>query len=136
MRASEDELQDVPDVGPIVAQHIRSFCQQEHNLEVIKDLTEKYAISWPAIEKRAEGTHLPLDGKTVVVTGTLEGMTRSEAKEAIQKLGGKASGSVSAKTDYLLAGANAGSKLAKAEKLGVPLLTVEELLNILNNNRV
>ena len=71
-----------------------------------------------------------------MVTGTLEGMTRSQAKETIQKLGGKASGSVSAKTDYLLAGANAGSKLAKAEQLGVPLLTVEELLEILNNNQI
>jgi len=136
MEASLDDLQAVPDVGPVVAQHIRSFLSQDHNLEVVADLTDKYGISWPEIERPPEGVELPLDGKTVVVTGTLAQMTRTQAKEAIQKLGGKASGSVSKKTDFLLAGENAGSKLAKAEQLGVPLMTETELADMLESFRI
>jgi DNA ligase (NAD+) len=101
--------------------------RQPHNREVIEELTGSYGIHWPAIVKPAADAVLPLAGKTVVVTGTLASMSRNDAKEAIQKLGGKAAGSVSAKTDFLLAGDNAGSKLAKAEALGVPLMTEDEL---------
>lgn len=134
--ASIDELQKVPDVGPVVAEHIRSFMNQQHNREVINDLLQRYKIHWPKIDKPAADIELPFSGKTIVVTGTLTGMTRAEAKEAIQQLGGKASGSISAKTDYLLAGTNAGSKLAKAESLDVPLLSEEDLLDILNKHRM
>ncbi len=134
--ADEEALQEVDDVGPVVAQHINSFMQQPHNREVIDELQNTYGIHWPIIDTTQSAPDLPLTGKTVVVTGTLTGMTRTEAKEAIQKLGGKAAGSVSAKTSYLLAGANAGSKLAKAEQLGVPLMTEEELEDLLANNQI
>jgi DNA ligase (NAD+) len=134
--ASIDELQEVSDVGPVVAEHIRSFMNQQHNREVINDLLRRHKIHWPKIDKPAADIELPFSGKTIVVTGTLIGMSRAEAKEAIQQLGGKASGSVSAKTDYLLAGANAGSKLAIAESLDVPLLSEEDLLDILNKHRI
>ena len=129
-------MQKVPDVGPVVAEHIRSFMNQQHNREVINDLMQRDKIHWPKIDKPAADIELPFSGKTIVVTGTLTGMSRAEAKEAIQQLGGKASGSISAKTDYLLAGANAGSKLAKAESLDVPLLSEEDLLDILNKHRI
>jgi len=134
--ASTDELQEVPDVGPVVAEHIRSFMNQAHNREVINDLLQQYNVHWPKFDKLGADAELPFSGKTIVVTGTLSAMSRVEAKEAIQQLGGKASGSVSAKTDYLLAGANAGSKLAKAESLGVPVLSEEDLLDILNKHRI
>ena len=134
--ASTDELQEVPDVGPVVAEHIRSFMNQAHNREVINDLLQQYNVHWPKFDKLGADAELPFSGKTIVVTGTLSAMSRAEAKEAIQQLGGKASGSVSAKTDYLLAGANAGSKLAKAESLGVPVLSEEDLLDILNKHRI
>jgi len=127
MDADIDALQKVPDVGPVVAAHIRSFLHQPHNLEVIDQLTGSCGITWPQIEVVANPDDLPLSGKTIVVTGTLESMSRNDAKDAIRRLGGKASGSVSKKTDFLIAGANAGSKLAKAEELGVPLMSEAEL---------
>jgi len=125
--ADVDALQEVPDVGPVVAEHITSFFHQAHNREVIDALTNAGGIHWPAIERPDPGVELPLTGKTVVVTGTLESMSRSDAKALVQSLGGKAAGSVSKKTDFLLAGANAGSKLQKAEELGVSMLTEAEL---------
>jgi len=136
MAADIEALQAVSDVGPVVAQHIFNFMRQPHNREVIEELTARYGIHWPAIAKPAADAVLPLKGKTVVVTGTLTSMSRAEAKEAIQKLGGKAAGSVSAKTGFLLAGENAGSKLAKAEALGVPLLTEEKLRKMLEDDRI
>lgn len=115
--ASEEELQQVPDVGPVVAAHIRAFFQQPHNLEVIDKLL-RAGVQWPVIERRGTAA-LPLQGKTVVLTGTLSEMTRDEAKQRLRALGAKVTGSVSKKTDLVIAGAEAGSKLNKAEQLGV-----------------
>jgi DNA ligase (NAD+) len=127
-QADEERLQEAPDVGPIVATHIHSFFRQPHNREVIEQLLEA-GIHWPAVEVRP-AEHQPLSGKTVVITGTLS-KPRDEIKQALQRLGAKVTGSVSKKTDYLLAGDGAGSKLAKAEKLGVVLLDEEALQNLL-----
>ncbi len=128
--ADEEALQNVADVGPIVAAHIRAFFHQSHNIEVIDKLL-KAGIHWPVVEApRADAQ--PLLGQTYVLTGTLSTLTRSDAKARLQALGAKVSGSVSKKTNYLVAGADAGSKLAKAEQLGVDILSEEELLQRLH----
>ncbi len=125
-RASLDELQRISDIGPIVAQHIVNFFAQAHNREVIAALAEVGVVPQaPTITSRQQ--NLPLSGKTFVITGTLSTMTRDEAKLRLQQAGAKVTGSVSAKTDYLLAGENAGSKLTKAEKLGVEIMTEDTL---------
>jgi len=119
--ATDEELQSVADVGPVVASRIRSFFDEQHNLDVI-DRLQEYGVEWPEsdpVETTEDGA---LSGKTFVITGTLPTLTRDEAKEMIQQAGGKVTGSVSSKTDYLLAGEKAGSKLAKAEKLDVAIL--------------
>ena len=131
-KASEEELQMVPDVGPIVASHIHSFFAEQHNLDVIANLASS-GVHWeesaPAADRpRNDGR---LAGKTFVLTGTLSGMTRDEAKDLIRARGGKVTGSVSKATDFLVAGEKAGSKLQKAEKLGVSILSEAELLNLL-----
>jgi DNA ligase (NAD+) len=130
--ADEEVLQQTPDVGPIVAAHIHSFFSQPHNREVIEALL-KAGIHWPAVEKRATGRQ-PLAGKTVVITGTLS-KSRDEIKAELQSLGAKVSGSVSKKTDYLLAGDAAGSKLAKAQKLGVEILDEAALQDLLQQEQ-
>ncbi len=119
MAASEDELQAIQDVGPVVAQSIAHFFQQRHNREVIQQLTAA-GIHWPR-------EHIPVitseySGKTFVLTGTLESMTRTEAKQAIEAKGAKVSGSISKKTDYVVAGVQAGSKLNTATELGVEVV--------------
>jgi DNA ligase (NAD+) len=119
--ASEEDLQFVSDVGPIVAAHVANFFKEKHNLDVIHQLIQS-GLHWPAIK---ESGHLPLSGKTFVLTGTLSGMSRDEAKEILEKLGAKVSGSVSAKTSYVIAGADPGSKYDKAKSLGVPILDDE-----------
>ncbi len=119
--ASEEELQKVADVGPIVAARIRAFFGEEHNLEVITRLQE-YGVEWPEADPVELAENGVLAGKTFVITGTLPSMTRDEAKALIQSAGGKVTGSVSSKTDYLVAGEKAGSKLSKAEKLEVAVL--------------
>lgn len=116
--ATQEELQGVPDIGPVVAAHIANFFQETHNRDIIKKLL-KAGIHWPAV---TEGKHLPLLGKTFVITGTLSDMSRDEAKDALEKLGAKVAGSVSKKTTYVVAGAEPGSKLTKAQELGVPVL--------------
>lgn len=118
-KASKEELLDVDDIGPIVAQHIRAFFDEPHNLETIQDLLDQ-GIAWPETERRRED--LPLTGQTWVLTGSLESLTRDQAKERLEALGAKVSGSVSKKTTCVVAGAAAGSKLAKAESLGVLVL--------------
>ena len=129
MQADEEALIEVPDVGPIVAGHIYSFFRQPHNLEVIKSL-QQAGIHWDEIEKPAG--NLPLAGKTYVLTGTLNSMSRDQAKEQLQKLGAKVTGSVSSKTTAVIAGEKAGSKLTKAEKLGVTILDESALMELLN----
>jgi len=124
-------LRAVPDVGPIVAAHICHFFNEPRNLAVIDALTNPdfgAGIHWPAPKAAATGV---LSGKTFVITGTLAGLSRDEAGALIEAHGGKVSGSVSAKTDYLLAGAEAGSKLAKAEKLGVAVIDLAGLRGLI-----
>lgn len=118
-QASADDLVAIPDVGPIVAQRIVDFFAAAQNQQVITDLLAK-GVQWPEVVAAASSTQLV--GKTFVITGTLAEMTRDEAKSLIQSHGGKVSGSVSKKTHYLLAGENAGSKLTKAESLGVEII--------------
>ncbi|MBA1446170.1 MAG: NAD-dependent DNA ligase LigA [Chromatiales bacterium] len=126
--ADEEMLQETPDVGPIVASHIVVFFQQRHNREVI-DRLRAAGVEWE--EGVSEPTHTqPLEGKTIVLTGSLS-RPRGEIKTELQALGAKVTGSVSKKTDYLVAGAEAGSKLAKAEKLGIQILDETELDELL-----
>lgn len=123
----------MPDVGVIVAKNILRFFKQAHNLEVVSDLTS--LMSWPEIEV-VSADQQPLLDKTFVLTGTLNQMRRSEAKAALQSLGAKVSGSVSAKTHYLVAGEKAGSKLIKAQDLGVEVLTEDDLVNLFKENDI
>lgn len=122
--ASENDLLDIEDVGPVVAQHIVTFFQQPHNLEVIDRLLAQ-GIDWP--EEQPAFADSALNGKTIVLTGTLDNLSRSEAKEKLLALGAKVAGSVSAKTDYVVAGRDAGSKLNKAESLGIPVVDEAQL---------
>ena len=126
--ASEEQLLEVEDVGPIVAHHIHTFFRQSHNLEVINKLRAA-GVHWPEI-KEASGEQ-PLAGKTFVLTGTLTGLTRNEAKQRLQELGAKVAGSVSKKTDFVVAGENAGSKLTKAEELEITVITEDEMLALI-----
>ncbi|MEW5756410.1 MAG: NAD-dependent DNA ligase LigA [Pseudomonadota bacterium] len=129
IEADLDTLMQVPDVGPVVAESIKHFFEQPHNLEVIAKLTapEQGGIHWPKVKKAAAAAQ-PLAGKTAVLTGTLASMTRDEAKERLQALGAKVSGSVSNKTDFVVVGAEAGSKADKAASLGIEMIDEAELL--------
>jgi DNA ligase (NAD+) len=129
MQADETALVEIEDVGPIVAHHIVTFFQQPHNQEVIKRLLEA-GIHWPEEQKIAADS--ALSGKTIVLTGTLEKMSRSEAKEKLLALGAKISGSVSKKTDFVVAGRDAGSKLTKAEKLDITVVDEATLIEWLS----
>ncbi len=120
MVASEDALLQVPDVGPVVAHSMRTFFDQVHNREVVQALRDA-GVSWPEGDALAP-TEMPLSGVTVVLTGSLASMGRDEAKEKLEALGAKVAGSVSKKTHYVVAGSDAGSKLDKAQALGVPVL--------------
>ena len=126
--ASEETLQQTPDVGPVVASHVASFFSQTHNREVIERLLQA-GIHWQPVE-RPEPAALPLQGKVIVLTGTLS-RPRDEVKAQLQALGAKVTGSVSQKTDYLIAGAEAGSKLTKAEQLGIEILDEAGLEDLL-----
>ncbi|WP_411166841.1 NAD-dependent DNA ligase LigA [Aeromonas sp. DSM 116730] len=123
--ASVEQLLEVADVGDIVAKHVYYFLRQPHNIEVLEALLAA-GIHWPAIEKK-EASDQPFAGKTFVLTGTLTTLSRNDAKAALQALGAKVAGSVSAKTDVLVAGEAAGSKLAKAQELGITVWTEAEL---------
>ncbi len=131
LMADEAALQEVNDVGPIVASSIRHFLDQPHNVEVIEQLRAG-GVTWPEGEpiRRDE---LPLNGKTFVLTGTLPNLSRDEAKAMIEAQGGKVSGSVSKKTDYVVAGAEAGSKLDKARELGILTIDESQLLELLKS---
>ena len=128
MEASIEALEAVPDIGTITAELIYNFFRAEHNVEVIKAL-QQAGVHWDKVEQ-VTSDNLPLEGQTWVITGTLveSGMSRDDAKARLQALGAKVSGSVSAKTSALLAGEKAGSKLTKAESLGVRVVLEEEFL--------
>ena len=129
MTASVDELLQVNDVGPVVAQSIRAFFEQPHNVEVVEQLRAA-GIHWP--EQAAAIGPQPLAGKTLVLTGTLPTLSRDDAKALVEAAGGKVAGSVSKKTTYLVAGAEAGSKLDKARELGVAVIDEAGLQELLN----
>ena len=136
--ATEEELQAVPDVGPVVAGHIRSFFSQPHNQETLAALRENGVVWQPATVIRPDTAKdgLPLTGETWVLTGTLSAMTRDEAKEKLEQLGAKVSGSVSGKTRCVVAGEAAGSKLAKAESLGVRVMSEAEFQAFLQDQGI
>jgi len=131
-KASLEKLIDVDDVGEIVADHIVKFFEQTHNQEVINGLLEA-GIHWDAPQK-LEQTASAFTGKVVVLTGTLTQVTRSEAKQQLEALGAKVTGSVSQKTDYVIAGEKAGSKLTKAQSLGVAVLTEQEWITMMGES--
>ena len=124
--ADLEALQQVPDVGEVVANRILAFWHEPHNVAVVNDLIQQ-GVHWDDVEVKEVGENL-FKGKTVVLTGTLTQMGRNEAKALLQEMGAKVSGSVSAKTDFVIAGDAAGSKLTKAQELGVAVLTEEEFL--------
>lgn len=127
IEADEPYLLTIPNIGPSVAQHIMTFFRQSHNLEVIARLRSA-GVHWnPTIMDPAQKPG-HLTGKTFVITGTLDRMPRDKAKERIQSLGGKVAGTVSGKTDYVIAGSDPGSKLAKARELGISVLDEQEFL--------
>lgn len=127
---SVEELAAVDEIGPVIAESVYNFFHSDFGSSLIADLKAAGLNMGNPVEKREESSGI-LDGKTLVVTGTLTQFTRDEAKELIRKHGGKASGSVSSKTDYLVAGEKAGSKLAKAEELNVTVLSETEFLELL-----
>ncbi len=127
--ADVDALQAVPDVGPIVAESIAAFFGEAHNREVIDGL-RRAGVHWPEGEPESDGSQV-LAGKTLVLTGTLPTLKRDEAKARIEAAGGKVAGSVSKKTDYVVAGEEAGSKLEMALELGVPVIDEAALLSLL-----
>ncbi|MCW5605306.1 MAG: NAD-dependent DNA ligase LigA [Burkholderiales bacterium] len=130
MVADEAALQQVPDVGPVVAASIARFFQEPHNREVVRQLRER-GVQWPEGEARGP-LSLPLAGRTFVLTGTLPNLTRDAVKARIESLGGRVTGSVSKKTDYLVAGAEPGSKYDKAVELGIKVIGEAELLALLD----
>ncbi|MGO2335410.1 NAD-dependent DNA ligase LigA [Providencia sp.] len=131
--ADEDSLKTVQDVGHVVAKHVVNFFREEHNQAVIADLVAKANIQWPEVKVvNSEEIDSPFAGKTVVLTGSMNILTRDEAKDKLIALGAKVAGSVSKKTDMVIAGEAAGSKLAKAIELGIKVIDEEELINLLN----
>jgi DNA ligase (NAD+) len=131
-QAADEEIQRVPDVGPVVAKNVAAYFHDSDNAAIVDRLLAA-GISWPAPTPASAQTKLT--GKTFVLTGTLEALTREAAGEAITQLGGKVSGSVSKKTHYVVAGAEAGSKLKKAQQLGVPVLDEAAFLKLLKIQR-
>ena len=128
--ATHEQLVEVQDIGAIVASHITAFFAQERNQRVIDDLIAQ-GVHWAEVEDKAPDAPQPLLGKTVVLTGTLSQLSRSDAKAALQNLGAKVTGSVSKNTDILFAGENAGSKLAKAQELGVEIKSEQDLIALI-----
>lgn len=126
MQASTEALQEVNDIGTVVAQHVHNFFAEAHNTEIVQALLDA-GLTWPDIE--APEGELPLEGQTCVLTGTLTRMGRNDAKALLQQLGAKVAGSVSAKTDFLVAGEKAGSKLTKAQDLEVAVWDEDRLLS-------
>jgi DNA ligase (NAD+) len=132
MNASAEDLEAIDDVGPVVAAHIASFFADADNVALVQGLLA-CGINWPSGQAHT-GDARPLQGQTWVLTGTLEAMPRDEAKRKLMSLGAKVSGSVSAKTSQVVAGPGAGSKLAKAESLGVAVMDEAQLLELLKTH--
>ncbi|MCU7811490.1 MAG: NAD-dependent DNA ligase LigA [Candidatus Thiodiazotropha sp. (ex Notomyrtea botanica)] len=130
-KADEEQLQQTSDVGPVVAKHILAFFRQDHNQDVIAALLDR-GMQWPEVERVSED-QLPLLGKTIVITGTLS-RSRDEIKTELEAMGAKITGSVSKKTDYVIAGEAAGSKRSKAEKLDIPILDETGLQDLLKSS--
>jgi DNA ligase (NAD+) len=129
MQADVERLRAVPDVGPIVAQSIADFFAEAHNIEVVQQL-RALGVQWPEHDG-VSNEALPLSGKTFVLTGTLASLARDEAKSRLEALGAKVAGSVSKKTDYVVAGTEAGSKLEKAQELNIAILDEQQFLQML-----
>jgi DNA ligase (NAD+) len=130
--ASIEELQKVPDVGIVVATHVYNFFEEESNRDVIRQLTDEVGVHWPApVIIKAEEIDSPFAGKTVVLTGSLSILSRDDAKARLVALGAKVAGSVSKKTDLVIAGEAAGSKLAKAQELGIEVIDEAEMIRLL-----
>jgi DNA ligase (NAD+) len=132
MSADEETLQEVPDVGPVVASRIQAFFAESHNQDVIKRLIDS-GVAWQESEPQLKKEEGRLSGKTFVLTGTLSGMSRNDAKDRIHAAGGKITGTVSKKTDFVVAGDKAGSKLTKAQKLGISILNEVQLEILLSD---
>lgn len=132
-QATVDKLTSIPDIGPVVATNIHTFFKQTHNLDVIQRLLDK-GIHWPA-ETTSPSDKSVLSGQTFVLTGTLVDMTREEAKAALIRLGAKVSSSVSKNTNYVVAGEKAGSKLDKANKLGIAILSESDFKSLLTEHQ-
>ena len=130
MDATEAQLMEVADVGPIVARSLRTFFDQPHNREVVEQL-RACGVNWPEGDP-APRTATPLSGRIFVLTGTLPTLDRETAKALIEAAGGKVTGSVSKKTSFVVAGDEAGGKLDKARELGVPLLDEAALKALLD----
>lgn len=130
LEVSEEDLMKIPDVGPVVAHSIYEYFHDEHNIEMIKSLKEK-GLNFDYLGKVTVDTNSPFYGKTCVLTGTLSKYGRKEATEILENLGAKCAGSVSAKTDYVIYGEEAGSKLDKAHALGIKTLNEEEFEELL-----
>ncbi|QCJ69657.1 DNA ligase [Providencia heimbachae] len=133
MTADEESLKTVQDIGHIVAKHVVNFFHEEHNQSVISDLINKANIHWPEVKViNSAEIDSPFAGKTVVLTGSMNILTRDEAKDKLVALGAKVAGSVSKRTDMVIAGEAAGSKLVKANELGIEVIDEEELIRLLN----
>ena len=130
MDADAEQLEEVPDVGPVVAESIAAFFRERHNREVVEQLRAA-GVHWPEGARAKKAASGPFAGKIVVLTGTLGSMGRDDAKERIEAAGGKVTGSVSKKTDYVVAGSEAGSKLDRATELGIRVLDENEFLKLL-----
>jgi len=131
MAADAEAIQQVPDVGPVVAAQVAAFFSSAEHRRVISAL-RRAGMKWPDMRRAGAPASLqPLAGRTFVLTGTLSAMTREQAQEALTERGAKVSGSVSKKTSFVIAGHEAGSKLARARELGVPVLDEQEFLKLL-----
>lgn len=131
--ASKEDLQEIHEIGPEIAANVESFFQEESNLQVIQRMRD-LGVQVEEIEIETRGPHRPFVGQSFVLTGTLATMTREEAKQAIEALGGRVISSVSKKTNYVVAGKDPGSKLNTAEKLEIPILNGEEFKSLLYEN--
>ena len=129
MQADIDELKKVPEVGPIVAEHVFGFFRESHNLEIIEQLLA-YGVKWPKLEVSAVKGHLV--GEVCVLTGKLEKLTRDDAKQALQQQGAKVASSVSNATTLLVAGSDPGSKFDKAKALGIKIIDEQALITLLH----